>query len=317
MTSIEFAVSFRKGASTQGSGLDGSSIIISKPAVRWTEGLARWYDVRNKVMYIDDIERDNDVERDDCSGDAEAAVAAVPAQRLPCTARNDQDDGRAERAPFPRHVLDVRLVSCISPRGAELFGQLIAFSREWKEALAVDMLDLVIEAAADLGSLCGLVFDGVVADVAAIVAKNVYHGVHLAAANATATAAVAATTKASTSTSTVLDLQAATMIRAPEGQELVPAQQEEGGQQPLHVRSTTPTHAESAHKVEGDAPLERAVVDRDTSDKLSFRCMAIITERGKSGKPVSEGASEEAGLNSAANKQERTRHDRQYLASFT
>lgn len=302
MISIEFAVSFRKGASTHTSD-GGNFCTTSMPKLEnaeWAEGIARWYDVRNKVMYIDDIERDNN------SGDSETAAAIAPAQRLQDSAGNDQRVDRAEQGPFPRHVLDVRLTSCISPRGAYLFDQLKAFAREWKEALVADMLHLVIEAAADLGLMCLFVFDGFVVEVAASVAKDVHRSEHIAAATATV-----ATVKASTKNE-AFALQAA-LTTSPEEQEVVPTQDE--GDHPLYARSTTPTSAENAHK-EHDTPVKH-VVDKNTFDQLNFRCTAIITERDKSAKSTGGSVSEKLDPSHAAIRQERTRHDRQYMAKFT
>lgn len=307
MISVEFTVFFRTGAKAYTSD-DGDPSTTSTPKVEtvgWAEGIARWYDVRNKVMYIDSIEPNNS------SGEAEAAVTVARARRPPDNGGSDQHDNRAGQGSFPRHVLDVRLMSSISQRGAELFDQLKAFTREWKKALAADMVHQVIEAAADMGSICLYVFDGVVAEVAANAAKDVHHGEQLTAAAAAATATAVATIKTSTNNGT-LSLQTASTT-APERQGVGPTQAE--GDQLPHTILTTISNTADCAQIESGTPPD--VVDKTTFDQLSFRCTAIITERDKSRKSTAGSVSEKLDPTPEAIRQERTRHERQYLARFT
>lgn len=318
---------------------EGKRIEIVAVGGLWVEGIARSYDVRSKVLYIDTI----DPERRPgtisavpiCSGTGNSGTAEN--ENAMASARTQPDDegqcwpigtkGGERRHGCARHVLDVKLLSCSSPQGQELFDQLQAFSCSFKAGLARASLDLAVDAAADLGALCRLILrDFVVEVIKQEVAAEACREERLAvAAERTATAAIGSVLKAA---------ERAIMLRkrfalgsvgyGPDESSSVTNTNAESGKEKLHrTRASISSFSRmTANGVAGTPSGQfAAVVDKVVAAKMSFRCTTIVNEKRRKA-PRDALALEASGVGvegaPALNPDvvNRRRHDLQYVARW-
>lgn len=165
-----------------------------------------------------------------------------------------------------RHVLAVRLHSCLSPAGAVLFEQLREYSRTWKEGIARALLcDIIVSAAADEGALYRRVFDGVAIELVAEFSREAYH-VEKAATDGRAVASrIAAAASALT--------RAQQARPAAESVRKVVA--------PVVSLAKTPPATADAFPSRCNLP-SKALVHKIAASKLNFRCVIVVKERGQS-----------------------------------
>lgn len=292
------------------------------------EGVARWCDVRNKILYVVEIDnqaetapkcKSTDVVATTLSTTPTTTTAIRPPMPFPIDRELDDGERRypdgqeTDRRCRGRHVLDVRLLSCLSPRGAGLFNQLEAFSHAWKYDLAREIIYIAIDAAADLGRLCRSVFDGVTAEMVEGVAREAYNDDQLAAkasAAALVTATAAATAAAQKSPTEAAATPAAPLTASNRQHHQPIDWKSEDSEQPRRQSAI-----ESSSKNVSSA--KRTADNVIASKKLNFRCTAMITERetfaGSAAVPLSQQT--DASLEMMG--RERERQGRRYLAELT
>lgn len=219
----------------------------------WIKGIARWFDVRNKVMYVEygeerggTTDSDNRETKSMCPG-----------------GQGDLGPSNGGTHYQACHALDVVLVSCLSPRGAELFNQLQAYAVSWKTSLAAEVLCIAIDAAAEVGAWSRFVFHEVAAEVVLQVARAAVEEELRRVSHSSVS-----------STGSVDEAHASTVARngAPMTglvQSLVVATDEGESQLESTVTSTS-TSTESTPKRRGLDKLHAA-------RKLNLRCLAIVS----------------------------------------
>lgn len=315
-------------------------------AAVWVEGVTRSYDVRNKMLFIDTNGGDSSNPATtgaaarpatDCNGKAGTEYAATPVRRQPA---NEQQHGRTRTEEgqrcrsYARHVLDVRLLSCLSSRGEELFDQLRAFSCAFKTGLARASLDVAVDAAADLGAFCREVFDEFVSEILEEgVAAEAYRNEQLSvAAKGTATAAVGSVLRAGQRAVILARRIVSGRAARRKNQNSATMVSNTGtGEETLH-RARTPTLIaaveNSSLRVAGRCSGEPSAghhaitVDRSGAARMCFRFTAIVTEKRRkvprkivAAPAVGVGGEDAANLSSgAANGR---RYDLQYLTRWT
>lgn len=354
MTSTEFLVAFRPGdegeaEQTLGGGAwsRGSSdsprdgrrdrreqerIAGAAAGTGWVEGVARSYDMRNKMLFIDPSLESAACHRaaarsTNGGGGArgEADNAAVLAS-IPC-ADKDKDGRRGAQEPRPlsccaRHVLDVRLLSCLSPRGEELFDQLRTFAAGFKTGLARASLDLAIDAAADLGALCRAILGELVVElVERDVATEACRDERLArAAGRAAVAAVGGVLRAA-QRAVILARHVAMkgIARRRKGPPAAAAAATNTGGGKLH-RAKSSKHVMDGGG--GDTNESRsdaaAVADKKSvALRMCFRCTAIVSERRRAKAERGAGAGGDGAASLSSGLAKRKRPDLRYLARWT
>lgn len=368
MANVEFAVSFRLGGEganqqTLGGavrsprethpvselerGEEGRADMGAIGTAVWMEGVAHSYDVRNKVLFIDAVGRNTcrgtagttaGRPTTDCSREIETGNDVTPARKHPADeeqeGRGRTEGGQRRRSSYARHVLDVRLLSCLSSQGDELFDQLQAFSCAFKTGLALASLDVAVDAAARLGVICREVFSELVLEfVKEGVATEAYRNERLAvAARGIATAAVGSILRAA---------QRAVILarrfvsgrgarrKSPDSAAGV-NNAGTGEQRPQRVRTPTSITAvqnSSPHTVgkssgESSPGQHTIIVDRSAAARIRFRCTTIVSEkrrkvpRGTVAVSVA-GAGREGRANSSSGVTNINRRDLQYLTKWT
>lgn len=330
MTSVNFAVSFcggqksaenvvecvagvRKSAAFCGDKVKGER--GRGTGVAWRDGVARWFDLRNKVLYV---EHNSEEEGSDKTGNDEASIPPPPI--LAVVGREGEDGAAGDntvpaigRRFHPRSILDVRLTCCLSPRGGELFNQLRVFSCEWKDRLARDVLDVAIDAAAELGALFRFVVLGdFTRDMVTEVAREAHNDEQFIAADA-----AAALAESHAAALTARDA-ASTHAKELTGEDNVP--------QSTGVKDTTEKHHSErrlrfsiAGAVPGEsAALLRQAAGKNTAAMLNFRCTVIITaEEMAAGHDVAGEGGKQAELGSTGTPRREKRSVRRYLGRLT
>ena len=358
MTNVEFAVSFRLGKEEAAERKLGRAVRSSGEAPRvgdleqaeegradlgamgaavWVEGVARSYDVRNKMLFIDPESSGGDCcpgaaggaarLTADCSRTVETESAATPAKNQPT------DEGQRCRR-YARHVLDVRLLSCLSSHGEELFDQLRAFSCAFKTGLARASLDVAVDAAAHLGAVCREVFDELIFEIVRDdVATEAHRSKRLAvAAQGTATAAVGSVLRAAQRAVILARRLVKRRAARRQNQSSVDVVSNNGAGEERLQRVRTPNsnaamENSSLHTVGkgGGEPLpghRTVIIDKSVAARMCFRCTSIVTEkRRKVPRRIVEAPAAGMGGEGAANLSSRVmdkkRHDLQYLARWT
>ena len=335
LISVKFSVSFRPSradkmlqerqtpSTSPREVRDGREDSLSGAGGTWTEGIVRWFNVRNRVMYIEDVgERD----RRNASNDKGAPDNVDPCP-YPTTDGEDVPvswsyDGQAISSRYQvRHALDVVLVSCLSPRGAELFSQLRAYVVTWKELLAAEMVDSAIDAAAEVGARCRLVLDEVVAEVVAQIAQE---------ALGEGRCAVAAAAKAEVAAKSAAEAEVGSVVTATafqEAQALVAARNEKPmtEQEEQHVtkikreplkggRSQLPSAVASTPTE--TLPTRRSVHNVSAARKLNFQCIAIVTERATRQIKSADGCTHEERVKSETSLKDSLDKERSFLAKL-
>lgn len=282
----------------------------------WVEGIARGYDVRNKILYIEKKEDGTAIE-------ATATVDVTDEHRNSAVV-DHWEGGKKENGPdaattrqhsYARGILDVRLISCASPRGEELFKQLQNFTRKWEEALACDMLGLAIDAAAIFGASCRFVLDGIASEVVEETVTGALHDEELAII---AAAEIAAATAALEAAKNEAKQRPITSIPPPtNGLKDTPTEADPLHQQHPQAKSSILT---TTHMTETPATCKLTstkAVDENFAAGLSFQCTVIVKEKYKAAEWIAQaGVGDQASLNSAKPPSERKRRDRQYLAEI-
>lgn len=299
----------------------------------WVEGVARSYDVRNKMLFIDARDRDSSQgapgaaphRTTDCGGKSETENAATLARDQPA----DQElhgRSRAEqrRRSYARHVLDVRLLSCLSPRGEELFDQLRAFSCAFKTGVVRASLDVAIDAAADLGTVCREVYGVLVSEIVKEgIATEAHRSETLAvAANGVATAAVGSVLRAAQRATILARRFVSRRTARRENDHSSAAVVNNTGteeerlehERTISVFNSLPDVAERSIG-ETSPGHDAIIVDKSVAARMRFRCTAIVTEKRRKvpGSIVPEPAAGVGGEEMT----DRKRHDLQYLARWT
>lgn len=358
MTNVEFAVSFRLGKEEAAERKLGRAVRSSGEAPRvgnleqaeegradlgamsaavWVDGVARSYDVRNKMLFIDPDASGGDCcpgaaggaarLTADCSKTVETESAATPAKN------QHTDEGQRCRR-YARHVLDVRLLSCLSSHGEELFDQLRAFLCAFKTGLARASLDVAVDAAAHLGAVCREVFDELIFEIVRDdVATEAHRSKRLAvAAQGTATAAVGSVLRAAQRAVILARRLVKGRAARRQNQSSVDVVSNNGAGEERLQRVRTPnsnaamenSSLHSVGKGGGESlPGHRTVIiDKSVAARMCFRCTSIVTEkRRKVPRRIVEAPAAGMGGEGAANLSSRVmdkkRHDLQYLARWT
>lgn len=330
MTSVNFAVSFCQGQKSPENVVECVADVRKSAAfcveevkgergrgtgVAWRGGVARWFDLRNKVLYI---ENNSEEEGSDKTGNVEASIAPPPL--LAVVGREGEDGAAGDntgaaigRRCHPRSILDVRLTCCLSPRGGELFDQLRIFSCEWKDRLARDVLDVAIDAAAELGALFRFVVLGdYTRDIVTEVAREAHYDEQCIAADVAA--ALAESHAAALTAWNAAPTHAKELTR------------EDDIPQSTGVEDTTNKHHSErrlrvsiAGAVPGEsAALLRQAAGKNTAAMLNFRCTVIITaEKMAARHDVAGGGGGQAELGSKGTPRRQKRSVRRYLAGLT
>lgn len=306
----------------------------------WVEGIAHSYDVRNKVLYIDTIDLESRPRTiagaPACSTTGNSGIAdkeSVAASARTQLADEGQfgrigTEGGKRRHGCARHVLDVRLPSCSSPQGEELFDQLQAFSRAFKTGLARASLDLAVDAAADLGALCRLILGGFVVEILGEeIATEACRDERLAvAAERTATAAIGSVLRAAQRAVMLARRFASgrTAYRRKQSSAATNNNAETGKENLHHTRApNSSSFHETANGVGDTSPRQYAAdVDKSVAARMCFRCTTIVSERRRKAlRNASAAAVSGVGVEGAAplssDVVDRRRHDLQYLARWT
>lgn len=333
MTSVNFAVSFclgRNSAENVAGGVYGSSKRAGScrekveeeqrgcgTGVAWRDGVAHWFDMRNKVLYIDHNREEESAERNNRTAVPPPPVAAVVGREGEDGVDSDMEPD-IRRCCHPRSILDVRLTCCLSPRGGELFEQLQAFSCEWKDRLARDALDVAIDAAAELGALFRfVVLDNVTREIVTEVAREVHNDEQRIAADAAAALAVkyAAAQQAERDTAS-MNARELGSVAVMEGEDAL-RESTEG------TNDEHPSQRRLRVSIAGAVPGESAALLRQFSGKntcsmLNFRCTVIMTaEETVGGHDAAESRMNKAGRNSKGTPQRQEPSVHRYLARLT
>ncbi|CAM9507860.1 unnamed protein product, partial [Ectocarpus sp. 13 AM-2016] len=313
------------------------SIIHGRGA--WMNGVARSYDLRNKVLLIDEIYP--------ARGPGGTTATAHPTIDSSGTAENERGgaistqgqlpdekqlrDWRStggERRSYPcsRHVLDVRLLSSLSPQGEELFNQLQEFSSAFKTDLARASIDVVVDAAAALGASCRMILDGLVGEIVEDeVAREACRNERLAVATQNTAAIVVAGVFRAAQRAVVragrLSLQAV-LTNGGETDGTAVGSAETG----LKKLGASISVAILANAVHG-GNTQRAnpvVVDKSVAARMRFSCTTIVSERRHTAATVvaaaaRSGAREESAADSSSDviRRNRKRRNLQYMARWT
>lgn len=365
MTKVEFAVSFRLGedgatermfggavrdpsetphVSELERGEKGRADIGAIGTAVWMEGVARSYDVRNKVLFIDANDRGSSPgtaggatrPTTDCNREAEIGNTATSARNQP-TDEEQHDRSRTEGGQrrcgyYARHVLDVILLSCLSSQGEELFDQLRTFACAFKTGLVRASLDVAVDAAADLGAACRVVFGEFVFEIVKEgVATEAYRSERLAvAAKSTATAAVGSVLRAAQRAVILAQRLASGKAACRRNLKSAAVVNNNGTGEARLPRMRTSISIKSVENSTPHAPGESSgdslpghdtiVVDKSVAARMLFRCTAIVRERRRK-VPRSIVAASVAGVGGedVANSgvMHRRRQDLQYLARWT
>ncbi|CAM9409837.1 unnamed protein product, partial [Scytosiphon promiscuus] len=368
MVSVNFAVSFRRLDTEEQAGPPPESVAISGGSIGTTSrpsamvgegarnaplaeggettvvaGVARAYDVRNKVLYIDEIDPPTRLgATTDTAGPRLAEHAIVSASAVHKLADEKNSKGRRTGEDqcdrrCARHVLDVTLSASLSPQGEELFKQLQAFVCAFKTDLARASLDLAVDAAADLGASCRLVLDTLVVDLlnGEVATETFEEEKLILAAKGVAVSAVAAVLRGA---------QRAVIARnesgsgRPRRRSFDPAATAsagsvtENGKEKLRrpgssISVATPDQGSRGSSY-GDTITKRkdsaAAVDESIAERMRFSCTTIVRERrhGAPGDAVEDAAPDKVrrtatGTNSDVTRRDGRRHDLQYLAKWT
>lgn len=148
----------------------------------WTEGVARWIDLRNKILYIREVGLDPD---DASTVTAADEHALLPPDLLKPSITGDlRNNGISsfgcneslESKYHPTSILNAKLLACLSAEDHELFRQLVTFCTAWKTSAAREAVDIAVEAAAQLGNVLRLFFYGVIDDLVLEVASETLAG---------------------------------------------------------------------------------------------------------------------------------------------
>lgn len=170
-----------------GVGVEGARVDWGRVGSYWVKGEVQCIDLRRKVLYIDNkwgIEMDVSATAsnvDMCGASPQPLQPETPFSGGDVSHHNhsrftmregdkrasDYGGDRCLGDSIPKSVLDVRLLSCLSPENQELFNQLIAFSMTWKASTALEAVELVIDNAAALGQLFRRVVDEMIDQVVA------------------------------------------------------------------------------------------------------------------------------------------------------
>ncbi|CAM9892025.1 unnamed protein product, partial [Ectocarpus fasciculatus] len=362
MANVEFAVSFRlrgdeetvEGTSGDSARSDGSTEIprdwkheragdernrTIHGRAAWVNGVARAYDLRNKVLLIEEIYPDTD-----SGGTTHTAHPTIGSSgpienktegaiwtqgQLP-----DEEQLRDSRSPggerrsyrCSRHVLDVRLLSSLSPEGEELFDQLQEFSSAFKTDLARASLDVAVDAAAALGASCRLILDGLVGEVVEDeVVREACRNERLAIITQNTAAVVVAGVFRAAQRAVVRAgrlSSEAVLAKGGENNGTVGGNAETG---PKKLGASIPV-ATLANAVHG-SNTQRAnpvVVDKSVAARMRFSCTTIVSERRQAAATVvaaapASGAREESAtdLSSDVIRRNRKRRNLQYMARWT
>lgn len=352
MTNIEFLVAFRpdvEGDTKQtlggGAGSSGSSecprgsrsergekerIAGAAPGTGWVEGVARSYDMRNKMLFVDPSlagaaghAAARSTNRGGAQGEADNPAASVSIQRA-----NKETNGRrgAEGPQTPpccaRHVLDVRLLSCLSPRGEELFDQLRTFTACFKAGLARASLDLAVDAAADLGALCRAILGELVVevmerDVATEACRDERLSRAAEGAAAVAVGGVLRTAQRAVILARHIAMKGIARRRRGPPATSAATNNPAGGKMHRAKSSNHVVDDSGGGDANGSRSDAAAVVDKSVATRMSFRCTAIMSERrrGNVERDAREGGEGASRLSSglAGGK----RPDLRYLARWT
>ncbi|CAM9249583.1 unnamed protein product, partial [Hapterophycus canaliculatus] len=372
MVDIQFSVSFRrlKADQTAGPTSDGvaTSIGSTETADRSSpgygkegrtaapsedgketlvEGVARSYDVRNKVLYIGEV---------GASSIMSSAIGAA-AGSTASGSRSAHHENEGESSPdklaseecskgrrigedqcnrcSARHVLDVELLACLCPQGDELFKQLQVFSCAFKAGLARASLDLAVDAAADLGASYRLVLDTLVVDILkGEVALEAYREEKLAAAvEVAAISVVAAVLRAA---------QRAIVARSGPGRDrakrrrlgsaAAAGKDVETGMEKLRLARVSSSimipDQGFGRAVNSDTGTKRRdcalVVDKSIAARMRFYCTTIVREKRRKAPGHAEekalpgnGRQAANGTSSDVIRRDGTRYDVQYLAKWS
>ncbi|CAB1098133.1 unnamed protein product [Ectocarpus sp. CCAP 1310/34] len=363
MANVEFAVSFRlrgdeeivRGTSRDRVRCDGSTetprdwkqreraedeqIRIIHGRGAWVNGVARSYDLRNKVLLIDEIYPDTGPGGTtaaahptiDSSGPAENETgAAISTQgQLP-----DEEQLRhwrstgGERRSYrcSRHVLDVRLLSSLSPHGEELFDQLQEFSSAFKTNLARALLDVAVDAAAALGASCRMILDGLVGEIVEDeVVREACRNERLAVATKNTAAVVVAGVFRAAQRAVVRAGRLSSQAVLTNGGEIdgTAGGSAETGPKELVASISVASLANAVH----GGNTQRAnpvVVDKSVAARMRFSCTTIVSERRHTAATVvaaaaRSGAREESAADSSPDviRRNRKRRNLQYMARWT
>lgn len=125
----------------------------------WIEGSTVWVDMRSKMLYI--IEGMHG---------KEAAVNVEPRPPPPPlhkselverseTSRAGARENEGEGLYHSRSILDVRMLSVSSSKDTILYGFLKTYVDEWKRTTAGEVVELIVNAATELGQFSRIIFD--------------------------------------------------------------------------------------------------------------------------------------------------------------
>lgn len=305
----------------------------------WVHGVAHSYDLRSKVLHIDEIYPEIGPGGTtaavhptiDSSGPAENETGgAISTQRQLPNEEQLRDwrstGGERQSCRCSRHVLDVRLLSSLSPQGKELFDQLQEFSAAFKTDLARASLDVAVDAAAALGAFCRLMLDGLVGEIVEDeVVPKAFRNERLAVVTQnTAAVVVAGVFRAAQ--------RAVVRARRPSPEAVLA----NGGENDVNVGGNAETGPKKLGPSISVASLTNAVhggntqranpvvVDKSVAARMRFSCTVIVSERRHTAATVAavaaaSGAREEsaADLSSDVIRRNRKRRNLQYMARWT
>lgn len=374
MINVEFAVLFRRipeETTRQASNSVARSVDLSDAAgrlkpepgeegrtaarshdgnVTMIEGVARSYDVRNKVLYVDEVGESSilgattgaaacSTARDSGSAERKIGGASAPTKldgEGHSKGRRIAEDRCHRRCA--RHILDVKLLACLCPQGEELFKQLQAFSCAFEEDLARASLDLAVDAAADLGASCRWVFDDFVNDLLkGEVTMDALREEKLAVSAEGAAVSAVATVLRAAQRAVIARCESRRGIAKIRNMNFAAAAGAVGINAEIGKENLRRARARSS-AVSLDQDRRRGVkrdpgakgkdgavaVDKSIAARMRFRCTTIVRERRhKAPGGAVEGAvpgnrrQTTKGMSSEVIRHDRRRHDLQYLARWT
>ncbi|CAM9245490.1 unnamed protein product [Ectocarpus sp. 12 AP-2014] len=305
----------------------------------WVNGVARSYDLRNKVLVINEIYPEigpggttaTAHPTIDSSGPAEnetggeiSTQGQLPDEEQLRGWRSTGGERRSCRCS--RHVLDVRLLSSLSPQGEELFDQLQEFSSAFKTDLARASLDVAVDAAAALGASCRMILDGLVVEIVEDeVVREACRNERLAVATQNTAAVVVAGFFRAAQRAVVRAGRLSSQAVLTNGGETdgTAGGSAETGPKKLGASISVASLANAVHR----GNTQRAnpiVVDKSVAVRMRFSCTTIVSERRHTAATVvaaaaRSGAREESAADSSSDvvRRNRKRRNLQYMARWT
>lgn len=363
MANVEFAVSFRLRGDEETVGgtlgdsvrSDGSTetprdwkqheraedertrIIHGRGA--WVNGVARSYDLRNKVLLIDEIYPeigpggttatahptiDSSGPAENETGGAISTQGQLPDEEQLKAWRSTGGERRSYRCS--RHVLDVRLLSSLLPQGEELFDQLQEFSSAFKTDLARASLDVAVDAAAALGASWRLILDGLVGEIVEDeVVREACRNERLVVVTQNTAVVVVAGVFRAAQRAVVRAGRLSSEAVLPNGGENdgTVGGNAETGPKKLGASISVASLANAVHggNTQRASPV---VVDKSVAARMRFSCTTIVSERRHTAATVvaaavASGAREESAADSSSDviRRNKKRRNLQYMARWT